>query len=302
MNPDIRHIDIPLLRALDALLDERSVTRAAERLALTQPAVSGMLTRLRSSFDDPLFVRAQRGIVPTMRAQQLAVPVKQLLADMEAMLRPPAFDPATASRTVTIAATDYALKAVVVPFLHVLRRQAPYIRAAVKPVDARDLDAQLDRGEVDFALLTPETTSPWLHAATLFDERYVCVMRPGHPAAASGKLTLDQFCALEHVLVSSSGDAFRGVTDNALALIGRSRRVAISVTSFVVLPDILMSSDLMAVVPHRLACGEGSMAIMEPPIDIPGFSKTMAWHERNHRDPGQRWLRSLLIQVCKGLD
>lgn len=147
MNPDIRHLDFNLLKALDALLDERSVTRAAERLALTQPAVSGMLTRLRESFGDPLFVRAQRGMVPTLRAQYLAAPVKQLLIDIENILQPQAFDPATASMTLTIASTDYALRAVVVPFLRALRVKAPSIRIAVQPIDSQQLLSQLDRGE-----------------------------------------------------------------------------------------------------------------------------------------------------------
>ena len=302
MNPDIRHLDFNLLKALDALLDERSVTRAAERLNLTQPAVSGMLTRLRESFDDPLFVRAQRGIVPTLRAQQLAVPVKQLLSDIEHLLQPQAFDPITASMTLTIASTDYALRAVVVPFLSALRVQAPSIRVAVQPVDNQQLLSQLDRGDVDWALVTPESTAAGLHAAKLFDERYVCVMRADHPDAVGETLALDRFCALDHALVSSSGGAFQGVTDQALARIGRSRRVTVSVTSFLVLPEILMASDLIAVVPRRLATKSNGLFMHEPPVDIPGFSKTVAWHERTHHDPGHKWLRSLLIETCKTLD
>lgn len=301
MNSDIRHLDFNLLKALDALLDERSVTRAAERLALTQPAVSGMLTRLRESFDDPLFVRAQRGIVPTLRAQQLAVPVKQLLSDIEHILQPQA-EPATASMTLTIASTDYALRAVVVPFLSALRVQAPNIRVAVQPVDNQHLLSQLDRGDVDWALVTPESTAAGLHTSTLFNERYVCVMRANHPDAIGETLSLDRFCALDHVLVSSSGGAFQGVTDQALARIGRSRRVTVSVTSFLVLPEILMGSDLIAVVPRRLAKKSTGLIMLEPPIDIPGFSKAVAWHERTHHDPGQKWLRSLLIDTCKTLD
>ncbi|KPZ18958.1 Transcriptional regulator, LysR family [Pseudomonas syringae pv. viburni] len=170
MNPDIRALDLNLLKALDALLDERSVTRAADRLSLTQPAVSGMLNRLRESFDDVLFVRAQRGIVPTLRAEQLATPVKQLLADIESMLRPQAFNPLTACMTVKVASTDYALRAVVVPFLNALRKQAPNVRVSIQPVDGHELVAQLDRGDIDLVLITPENMTPGLHAVPLFDE------------------------------------------------------------------------------------------------------------------------------------
>lgn len=256
-----------------ALLDERSVTGAAERLALTQPAVSGILPRPRDHFDDPLFVRAQRGMVPTSRALALAAPVKQLLAEVDTMLRPQGFDPASASMTLTIAATDYALRAVMVPFLAALRAQAPNIRVAVTPVDD-SLSAQLERGDVDLALITPETSAPDLHTRLLFEERYVCVLRADHPDAAA-PLSLERFCAL-----------------------GRERRVTLSVTSFLVLQDFLRVSDLIAVVPHKLAMVSDGLALLEAPLAIPGFTKIAAWHERTQRDPGRAWVRALLFDTC----
>ncbi|RMO69491.1 LysR family transcriptional regulator [Pseudomonas syringae group genomosp. 3] len=301
MNPDIRALDLNLLKALDALLDERSVTRAADRLSLTQPAVSGMLNRLRESFDDALFVRAQRGIVPTLRAEQLATPVKQLLADIESMLRPQAFNPLTACMTVKVASTDYALRAVVVPFLNALRKQAPNVRVSIQPVDSQELVAQLDRGDIDLVLITPENMTPGLHAVPLFDEDYVCAMRTDHPDAVQGRLSLDRFCALDHVLVSPAGGGFHGVTDDALERLGSTRRVTVSVTSFLVVPEMLLSSDLMAVVPRRLAAGNAGLALLEPPVEIPGFRKTLAWHERTHRDEGHRWVRSLMVNTVQAL-
>ncbi|MCJ2371838.1 LysR family transcriptional regulator [Pseudomonas sp. RGM 3321] len=302
MNPDIRALDLNLLKALDALLDERSVTRAANRLSLTQPAVSGMLNRLRESFDDPLFVRAQRGIVPTLRAEQLAMPVKQLLANIEGMLQPQNFDPLTASMTIRIASTDYALRAAAVPFLSALRVQAPNIRVSVQPVDHQKLQNQLDLGEIDLALVTPEAVTPGLHAIALFDESYVCVMRSEHPDAMNSELSLDQFCALDHVLVSPAGGGFHGVTDEALEKLGRSRRVTVSVASFLVLPEILMCSDLIAVVPRRLAVHQVGLRSLEPPVEIPGFRKTLVWHERTHSDAGHRWVRSLMVETIRALD
>lgn len=301
MNSDIRTMDLNLLKALDALLDERSVTRAAARLSLTQPAVSGMLTRLRERFADPLFVRTQRGIVPTARALELAGPVKQILSEIEGLLRPPAFDPATADMVLTLAATDYALRAVVVPFLSVLRREAPGIRVAVLPVQDTRLHTQLERGEIDLALVTLDSAAADLHARRLFDERYVCIMRADHPGAVRGRLTLDRFCTLDHALVSYTGGSFEGVTDAALARLGRKRRVALSVTSFLVLPEILRQSDLIAVVPSRLAAHTDGLVQCEPPLDIPGFSKYAAWHERTHHDAGHRWVRERLFGVCEDL-
>lgn len=305
MKIDIRTLDLNLLKALDALLDERSVTRAAQRLSLTQPAVSGMLTRLRESFDDPLFVRTQRGIAPTLRAQELAGPVKEMLASVQALLQPRAFDPATARMTLSIASTDYALQAVVLPLLARLRRVAPGVRVAVVPAQHLPVLERLERGDIDLALITPEYTPPDLYARHLFDERYVCVLREGHPDAKRlrgrqrAQLPLDRFCALDHALVSYDGGSFSGVTDEALARIGRTRQVVLSVTSFLVLPEILRTSDLMAVVPERVAqAAPEGLVIMEPPLPIPGFVKTVAWHERTHRSPGHRWARSLLFESC----
>lgn len=296
---DIRSLDLNLLKTLDALLDEGSVTRAAARLALTQPAVSGMLTRLRDSFDDPLFVRAQRGVVPTPRALALALPVKRVLGEIEALLQPDTFDPRTANLMLSIAATDYAQRSIVVPFLAALREQAPGVRVAVRPVEDARVTGQLEGGELDLAILTPDTAHAGLHARHLYDEQYVCVLREGHPAA--GALTLERFCALDHAIVSYSGGGFRGVTDSALAQLGRARRVCLSVTSFLVLLEVLRSSDLIAVVPRRLLTGANGLQQVEPPLAIPGFSKIAAWHERTHHDPAHRWARALLFATCNAL-
>jgi DNA-binding transcriptional LysR family regulator len=126
------------------------------------------------------------------------------------------------------------------------------------------------------------------------------VMRKDHPDARSRTLTLDRFCALDHALVSYDGNHFRGVTDDALARAGRVRRVALSVTSFLVLPRILESSDLIAVVPRRLVRPGDGLAMFEPPVDVPGFTKTAAWHERTHRSPGHRWVRDVLFETSAG--
>jgi DNA-binding transcriptional LysR family regulator len=298
---DIRTIDLNLLRALDALLDERHVSKAAHRLGVTQPAVSGMLTRLRESFDDPLFVRSQRGVQPTLRALALAEPVKHILADVDALLRPTAFDPTTAAFTLTIAATDYALQAVVAPFVTALRRQAPGVRVATRPVDNALVARQCERGELDLALMTPDTAPLDLHARRLFDETYICALRAGHPDATGKTLSLDRFCALDHALVSFSGGAFHGVTDEVLAGLHRERHVVLSFHSFLALAEVLRTTDLIAVVPRRLAAGADGLALVEPPVLVPGFTKLAVWHGRTHNDEGQRWARTLLFKTCEAV-
>lgn len=292
---DLRQLDLNLLKALDALLDERNVTRAAARLGVTQPAMSAMLGRLRDTFGDPLFARTGRGIAPTARALELAAPLKQLLASAAALLQPAVFNPATATTPITIAATDYALRAVAVPFITALKRHAPRIRVALVPIDERQLQGQLERGEVDIALVTPEGLAPDLHARHLFDEHYVCVLRADHPAIkGKRKLSVKRFCELDHALVSYSGGSFRGVTDEALERIGLSREVTLSIKSFIVVPDILRATDMVAVLPSRLVGAADGLVVFPPPLEIPGFTKMAVWHERTHHDSAQRWLRSLL--------
>ena len=296
---DITQLDLNLLKALDALLDECNVTRAASRLGVTQPAMSGMLTRLRENFGDPLFVRAKHGIVPTQRALELSAPLKQVISQISALLQPPNFDPLTANITFTIAATDYALRAVALPFLSALKQQAPHIRIALVPVDDKQVQLQLERGDIDLALLTPESTPPDLHAKNLFDEHYVCVLRQGHPAMQGRKqLTVSQLCELDHALVSYTGGGFRGVTDEALEKLGQQRQVSLSVKSFIILPEILRASDMVAILPSRLVAGMDDLVVFDPPIEVPGFTKVAAWHERTHRDVAHRWLRELLFTQC----
>ena len=298
MNNNIRNLDLNLLKAFDALMDEGSVTRAAQRLMLTQPAVSAMLTRLRDNFDDPLFVRSQRGMVPTERAIALAEPIKRVLADINLLLQPVHFDPLTAQMTYTIAATDYALKAVIVPLMAELKKRAPGVRVAVINVNHDSIAQQMEQGAVDLALVTPQTTPEELHSRALYEEQYVCMMSAGHPVAASGKITLEQFCSLEHILVSNKG-SFWGPTDDALAAMKIKRHVGLSVNSFLVLPEILRITDMIAVVPRRLACRHDNLVIMDTPLEVKGFTKSMAWHERSHRDPSHQWIRALCLEVSQ---
>ena len=293
---NIRTLDLNLLKVFDALLDERSVTRAADRLALSQPAVSGMLKRLRDSFDDPLFIRTQHGIVPSNRALEMAEPVKRALAEVEGLLQPLVFEPSNADLTLAISATDYALQAVVLPFIHAVRKLAPGVRISTLPQNDRKMSSMFEQGVLDLALITPETTPPDLHSRYLYDERYVCALRKDHPDAKDGQISLDRFCALDHVLMSYVGGAFRGVTDKALEKLGRRRRVVLSVPSFLVLAKALRSSDLIAVVPERLFLDDPTLALLDPPVDIPCFTKVAAWHERTHRDPGHQWARNLLFE------
>lgn len=207
---NLRNLDLNLLKAFDALMDERSVTKAAQRLAITQPAMSGTLLRLRESFDDPLFIRVQRGIEPTNDAQTLAEPIKAILNEIEDLLKPKIFDPRTAELTVSIACTDYALRAVISPFLVALKQQAPRIKLALYMINNDLIQEQLAKGMIDFALVTPEFSPPDVYSQTLFDEEYVCIVSKSHPLAKENHISLEAFCQYEQALISHNRGFFGG--------------------------------------------------------------------------------------------
>lgn len=298
--PNIKKIDLNLLIVLDALLDERNVTRAATRLGYTQPTVSGLLARLRDLFGDPLFVRTQRGLLPTPRAQALAVPLKQLLADSQRLVSRDLFIPATAEVTFTISSNDYMQHALLVPFVKVLRSEARQIRLAIAPPIIEGLGDALARGQIDLALTIPEFAMSDLPSRLLYRERYVVAVRAQHPLARRGAMTVERFCDYDHVLVSPTGGSFEGPTDQALARLKLRRWVRYSVPSFLLMPELLQTDDLVALVPSRLVREQSKqLVVLKPPIEVPGFDVIAVWHPRVDRDMGHRWLRGCLVETAK---
>lgn len=295
---NIKTLDLNLLKALDALLDEKSVTRAARQLGLSQPAVSGILARLRETFDDPLFIRTQRGLLPTPRAEALALPVKEALSRVEALIAPEHFAPEKAELTLKIAATDYAQQVLLLPLLKALRTEAPGIRLSISPVDTSRFANQLEKGHLDLALTTPDMGPDTLKATKLFDESYVCVLRQGHPALQNGTLDLERFCQLDHAIMSHDGTSFRGATDDALAEHGLTRNVVAALPSFMVLLDLIRTTDMCTLLPRRLLQDQSGITTAEPPLTVKGFTKIVCWHERTHYDPAHIWLRRKLTTLA----
>lgn len=299
---NIKSLDLNLLRVFDTLMDERSVSRTAEKLAVSQPAVSGMIGRLRDSLNDRLFIGTHRGIVPTVRAEQLAGPIKKLLTELDAVLQPASFVPDQAELTFSIAATDYSLQAIVEPFLVRLREQAPGIKISVRWLNEQELSEHMQKGSIDLALTTPDTCPPDLRVKRLFEESWACIVREDHPCLAHQPLTLEAFCGLDHAIVSYIGGAFAGVTDEVLRSLNKKRRVVLSVPGFIPLTGILKKSDLCAVVPARLIPGSTGLVALDLPFTVPGFTKVMAWHERTHYSEAHRWIRDLIFAACQADD
>ena len=297
---NIKKIDLNLLVVLDALLDERNVTRAAVRLGYTQPTISGMLTRLRDLFGDPLFVRTQRGLLATPRAQALAAPLKQLLADSQRLVARDVFDPASAKATFSISSNDYMQQALLVPLIKVLRDEARHVRIAITPPIIEGLAEALARGQIDLAITIPEFAVSDLRSRLLYREHYVVAVRPQHPLARRAAMTVERFCNYDHLVVSPTGGSFEGPTDQALARLQLRRKVRYSVPSFLLLPEMLQTDDLVALVPSRLLSENNKrLVVLNPPVDVPGFDVIAVWHPRIDKDIAHRWLRGRLVNIAK---
>jgi DNA-binding transcriptional LysR family regulator len=299
-------LDLNLLVVLDALLAERHVTRAAARLGLTQPACSHALARLRRALGDPLLVRGPRNVmVPTARAEALAPGLRASLAGLATALRGEApFDPAAAERSFHVACGDYAELVLLAPLLGRLARKAPGVDVWMTPLalGRDDMVRQLATGAADLAVGPPRRDWPeGLYTRVLFEERFRCVMRRGHPAA-KGALTLARYCALSHLLVTPRGTP-GSLVDDALAALGHTRRVAAAVPHFAVAPYVVAGSDLVATLgEHVVEAGAAPLGLVVKPLPfaVPPFAITMTWHERVHRDPAQRWLREQIARAARG--
>ncbi|EJN01457.1 LysR family transcriptional regulator [Herbaspirillum sp. YR522] len=297
-----KRLDLNLLLTLETLLAERNVSRAADRLCLSQPAVSSQLNRLRTLFDDALLVPGHRAMMPTAKALTLREPLRQALDQVRATLAEHRhFDPKTARLTVSIACTDYLQKVIVQPLLVALRKQAPGVRIALRHLDVAQLEAQMASGEVDLALMSPEHAPASLRTRHLFDEHYVLIGRQRHPRLRR-KLSVPQFAALDQVIVSLHGSDFSTPVDDALAALGYRRNVVVSASSFLLLPDMVAHSDLVALVPARLVreCGV-PLRIVPCPLAVPGFGVAMLWHEHDHGHAGQRWVRDFVAELASRL-
>ena len=274
---DIDKLDLNLLVTLDTLLVERNVTRAAQRLGISQPALSTRLTRLRDQ--EPLHA-ALEGV-------------------RQVVLLNSRFDPSSISATIAIAASDYVQYSVLMPLLDVLRVEAPGIRVAWRTIDTANLETQMIRGDVGLALTTPEAAPETLRMRKIYREEYVTIARLDHPAIGNG-LDIETFCQLDHVIVSPRGGGFYGPADAALSALGQTRRVMLSAPGFLVVPEIVAHSDMIALVPGRLALNrEDQLQQFAPPLPVTGFDMAMVWHDRTTTHPMHRWLRDRLITLVK---
>jgi DNA-binding transcriptional LysR family regulator len=296
---DIRAVDLNLLKAFDALMSERAVTRAAGRIGLSQPAMSHALSRLRSLFADDLFVRTPTGMEPTARAREIAPLVAGAIEHIEAALNlGVGFDPAETAAIFTAGMAEYAEVALVGRLAAAFAQQATKATLRLTPLTGADAADQLDRGAIDVAVAHLRTLPTHVESMLLLRDPFVVVARKGHPIAAQ-PLSIEAYAALNHILVSPRGDT-SGALDRILVDFGLRRRIALLVATYLALPAALAASDLVATVPGRTArqiAATAEIEIMPLPIDF-SMTVSMAWHRRAASEPAQAWFRSLLIEAA----
>ncbi|MCB1505256.1 MAG: LysR family transcriptional regulator [Hyphomicrobiaceae bacterium] len=289
---DIKSSDLGLLVALDALLSERNVTRASERLNISQPAMSAQLSRLRDLFDDPLLVQSGRQMVPTARADALRDPLHRSLRELSQMVRESQpFDPGTTSRTFRIIGTDYLHMLVTLPLIRHLAAHAPHVQIVLLPFNASTAWRQLEDLGADLVVVWRQLTPLESKASPLFKDRLCLVQRKGHPRGKN-RPTVDEICEYPHAIIAPEAGALWGVIDEELKNLGRSRRVMASMPTFLTVPLLIAQSDMLAAIPKRLASiNSDSLDSFDLPFPHMDFEMLLSWHPRMQADPGHQWLR-----------
>lgn len=296
----MRNQELNLLSVFDAIMTEGSITRAADRLAMTQPAVSNAVSRMRIAWKDELFVKDGRNIQPTLHAQNLWAQIREPLKQLGEAVDPSTFDPATAKRTYRVCGADLAINTAWKPLRKMIESDAPNINVYAFPYTIVNGEQMLNDAEVDVVIGTFGLTSSSITSQFLFNSKYVCAMRPGHPLAKAN-LSLEEFAAADHLLVSLSGDTV-GFTDQALAQHGLKRRIAMTVNHFSIIVPLVAESDLITVVPSLAIENEifrGELAVTRPPVDIPTNQLSCYWHRRQEKDPGLIWFRERLSSILR---
>jgi len=295
---NLRTIDLNLLVVFDAIYREANVTRAAKRVGLTQPATSNALTRLRGHLKDELFLRSPEGLRPTPRAEELAPRLRSLLKELEDMLEQQEFDPATAKRTIAIAAIDYFSIVILPSLIRILAKEAPGIKVQMVPSIGQSMEA-LDRGEVDFASSAFGSLPDRFGQTVILDDYYCCLVRKGHPLT-KGKIGLRRYANADHLLVSPNGEA-RGFVDDLLVDAGLTRNIALIANQFAITPPIIASSDLVITAPKRVLdkMATADHVILDCPVEAPEVFRfiDLVWHDRLSRHPAQIWCRNAIIRA-----
>ncbi|TXH45981.1 MAG: LysR family transcriptional regulator [Burkholderiaceae bacterium] len=300
---NLRSLDLNLLLVFDAVYQEQSISKAAVRLALSQPTVSNALARLRERLGDPLFERTAHGMAPTPRAKTLAEPIRQALLVLERGLRGHEdFDFANSQREFVVAVEDYGETVVLPRFVDWLASVAPGIRIRIRPEPSGQLRGELREGTVDLALDYFALTEPGFHSKCVLTETLLTLSRRGHPEIGE-RLTLEDYLALRHVVLTPRASTMPMI-DLALSKRGLQRRIAVTVPHFLSMPVMVQSSTMLCTLPRRMALLYADFFRLQShavPLRIPQFPVYLLWHESAGGDAGHQWFRTHLMEFCERL-
>ncbi len=295
---DLKDLDLNLLRVFVQLAQDRKVSLAAENLGLSQPAVSNALARLRRLLGDELFLRTARGMQPTPLAEQLALPIQAALASIQDSLASKlSFEASSSARQFALAMTDIGEFHFLPRLMAGLAVVAPGVTISTVRSTAVNLRFDMENGKVDLAIGHLPDLGTDFHRRRLFSQRYVCLMRKGHPMLRAAD-KLKAFGQAKHAQVVSAGTG-HGRVDEVIARTGVQRRIHLCVPHFVALADILEKSDLVATVPEAFALRSVQhfrLALLEHPVRLPPIDINLFWHAKAQREPGNQWLRDLIVQ------
>ena len=300
----MRHskLDLNLLNSLRVLLKEKSVTRAAELLHVTQPAMSGILGRLRDYFDDPLIIPVGRKMELTPLAESLLQPISDLLLRIDATIRlRPEFDPLTTRRHFTLVASDYTISVLLAAVLKRVRQDAPRLTVGFSP-PSEFVTQELESGEVDFVIMPEIFTSPSQSSQVLFDDSYVVVACNDNPLGDS--ITLERYLELGHVAYQAEKGRTPVFERWFTEKYGYTRRIEVSAYTFQLLPDLIVGTDRIATMHQRFAEQHliGSrLRCVRPLFEVPKFDQVLHWHSYRDLDPGSQWLRDRIIETAQAL-
>ncbi|MEP1092221.1 MAG: LysR family transcriptional regulator [Rhizobiaceae bacterium] len=302
MIPDIRTLDITLLLAFDALYEERSVTRAANRLALTQPTVSGMLKRLRDLFDDDLYIRTSHGVFPTPRAEALAEPVKHIIWSTQSLLRPQTFDPSVAEFDVKLSGSDYIQMTLLGPLTASILERAPGARISLTLHPAGDLDMALARGDVDILFSSHNSTSSRPEGLVLRSDKLACVS--SYPNHRTGQeISLEDLCALSHITLTPFGSSVSQNIETTLAERGLKRNVVTTAPSFAAVFQAMRYAPFIAFLPEQMAeLYWDHFKHLKVELKTQATDVVARWHPRMNNDPRHIWIREKLLETVSALD
>lgn len=297
---NLRSLDLNLLLIFDAIFNERSISKAARKLNLSQPTVSNALARLREYLQDPLFERTSQGMLPTSRAKIISKPIRQALDVLDRGLRSEEpFNFTCSGREFVIAVEDYGETIILPRLLEWLSKVAPHIRIKIRPEPSAMLKAALRDGEVDLALDYFVLCEPGFHSECALTETLLSLSRQNHPEVGE-KLSLDAYLAQRHVVLAPRTDTMPMI-DLALSKRGLQRNIAVTVPHFLSMPAIVQSSDLICTLPRRMAhlyADHFHLRSHAVPLRIPRFPIYLIWHESAESDAGHHWFRNCLINFC----